>query len=214
MGRLVGTVVGLLLLSTSAQVQEKGALSKGGENDTGPYDVVETFPAPLDRPGYVYGSQGGVFAETPNKIFIVQRGELPMPENPPTLYIGGPATKGIYGPPMGAISPGNKPDVVNTIRIVDGTGKQIASWKQYDELFSGAPNFLGPHKVKISPYDPEKHVWVIDNFTNQVIEFTNDGSRIVLKLGEKGVRGTDPKHFGGVTDIAFLPDGTFFISDG
>jgi DNA-binding beta-propeller fold protein YncE len=35
-----------------------------------------------------------------------------------------------------------------------------------------------------------------------------------MTLGEKGVIGDDEKHFGRPTDIAFLPDGTFFVSDG
>ena len=36
----------------------------------------------------------------------------------------------------------------------------------------------------------------------------------MLTLGEAGVTGKDEKHFGRPTDIAWLPDGTFFISDG
>src|SRR5436853_7719739 len=48
----------------------------------------------------------------------------------------------------------------------------------------------------------------------QVFKFTHDGKRLVMTLGEAGVSGTDEKHFGRPTDIAWLPDGTFFISDG
>ena len=33
-------------------------------------------------------------------------------------------------------------------------------------------------------------------------------------LGEKGVMGNDEKHFGRPTEMVFLPDGTFFVSDG
>ena len=35
-----------------------------------------------------------------------------------------------------------------------------------------------------------------------------------MTLGEAGVRGTDEKHFSGPTDLAWLPDGTFFVADG
>ena len=38
---------------------------KGGEEETGSYDVVENWLQPFARPGYVQGSQGGVFAESP-----------------------------------------------------------------------------------------------------------------------------------------------------
>src|SRR5947208_649476 len=35
-----------------------------------------------------------------------------------------------------------------------------------------------------------------------------------MTLGEAGVAGDDEKHSGRPTDIAWLPDGTFFVSDG
>ena len=35
-----------------------------------------------------------------------------------------------------------------------------------------------------------------------------------MTLGENGVAGADDKHFDLPTDIALLPDGTFFVSDG
>jgi hypothetical protein len=56
---------------------------KGGEDETGPYDVAAKWPAPFARAGYVQGSQGGVFAETPNRIFLANRGELKLPEKLP-----------------------------------------------------------------------------------------------------------------------------------
>src|SRR5262249_16757899 len=71
-----------------------------------------------------------------------------------------------------------------------------------------------PHKVKISPYDPEHNVWVTDDLRQQVFKFSNDGKKLLMTLGEAGVAGTDSKHFNRVTDIAWLPDGTFYISDG
>lgn len=48
----------------------------------------------------------------------------------------------------------------------------------------------------------------------QIFEFTHDGKELVMTLGGKGVAGNDEKHFGRPTNIAFLPDGTFFVSDG
>ena len=58
---------------STAEVHEKG-----GEDLTGPYEVVEDWPQPLpDHEGWTWGSTAGIFAETPDKIFILQRGELP-----------------------------------------------------------------------------------------------------------------------------------------
>ena len=72
----------------------------------------------------------------------------------------------------------------------------------------------GPHKIKMSPYDPEKHVWIIDDQLHVIYKFTYDG-KLVMTLGTKGKRGRDAgKLFDRPTDIAWLPDGTFFISDG
>ena len=56
--------------------------------------------------------------------------------------------------------------------VVDGTGKVIEAWNQWDSLFEGSG---GPHKVKISPYDPQRHVWVVNDSRQQIYEFTNDG---------------------------------------
>src|SRR5262245_34757879 len=59
---------------------------KGGQEEFGPYELVENWPQPLaDGPdgvkheGWTWGSVGAVFAETPDRIWIAQRGELPLP---------------------------------------------------------------------------------------------------------------------------------------
>ena len=46
----------------------------------------------------------------------------------------------------------------------------------------------GPHKVLISPYDPEKHVWIVDDDQHIINIFTNNG-RLVRTMGERGVPG-------------------------
>jgi peptidylamidoglycolate lyase len=92
--------------------------------------------------------------------------------------------------------------------VVDGNGKMIDAWTQHDQLF------VRPHKVLISPYDPEKHVWIVEDGGHQIHKFTNDGKKLVMSLGEFKVPGNDDKHFARPTDIAWLPDGTFFVSDG
>ena len=65
----------------------------------------------------------------------------------------------------------------------------------------------------ISPYDPEKHVWIVDDDQHIINIFTNDG-RLVRTMGERGVPGRGPDNFNRPTDIAWLPDGTFFVADG
>jgi sugar lactone lactonase YvrE len=198
----------ILILLAAALQGVAFAQEKGGEDETGPYEVAIGWPQPLGHPGWTWGSQGGVFAESPNRIYILQRGELPELPIPGKAPAGG--YTGGYGA-FGTPATQGKPRLENCILIVDGDGKLLESWTQWDHLFAGG---RGPHHIKISPYDPEKHVWVVDDMLHQVFEFTHDGKQLVMTLGEKGVQGEDDKHFGRPTDIAWLPDGTFFISDG
>ena len=206
-----------------------GSQEKGGQEEFGPYELVPDWPQPLpDRDdgvkhvGWTWGSVGAVFAETPDRIWIAQRGELPLPEGakPWTAY-------GALTPPR--VSTGNDDGLDPTcqpvekrgwqrryhhvIFVVDRNGKLVQEWPQYDKLFEMTCG-RGPHKIKMNPYDAEKHVWIIDDQLHVIYKFTYDG-KMVMTLGTKGKRGRDAgKLFDRPTDIAWLPDGTFFISDG
>ena len=192
-------VFGFGLVSKPALLQQKG-----GEDETGPYDVVSSWPQPFARQGYIQGSQGGVFAESPGRIFLANRGELKLPDKLPAGFNGSWGSLELRATTA-------TPELRNCIIVVDANGKLVESWTQHDHLFAGG---RGPHKIKISPYDPERHVWVVDDMRHQLFKFTNDGKKLVLTLGEAGVPGNDDKHFARPTDIAWLPDGTFFVSDG
>ena len=71
----------------------------------------------------------------------------------------------------------------------------------------------GPHKIKMSPYDSDKNIWVVDDNLHQIHKFSYDGE-LLLTHGEQLVPGRGPNNFNRPTDIAWLPDGTYFISDG
>ena len=68
--------------------------------------------------------------------------------------------------------------------------------------------------VRISPYDPERRVWVVNETFHQIYVFSNDGSELLMTLGEKDVTGDDETHFGRPQDVAFLPDGRILVADG
>jgi 6-bladed beta-propeller protein len=202
------TVVGVFALglySAPALLQSRGGGSgvHGGEDETGPYDLVRNWPQPFARSGYIWGSQGGVFAESPGRIFLLNRGELKLPDKVPADFTG---AWGLLGP---AVDP--TPEIRNCIVVVNGDGKTIESWTQWDRLFQGGH---GPHSLQISPYDPERNVWVIDDWRQQIFVFSNDGKRLIRTFGQAGVEGNDEKHFGRPTAIAWLPDGSFFVADG
>ena len=203
---------------------------KGGQEEYGPYELVANWPQPLpDGPdgvkheGWTWGSVGAVYAETPDRIWIAQRGELPLPKGakPGTPYSMltpslGNATGNDDG--LGATCEptakrGWERRYHHVIFVVDRDGKMVDSWPQHDKLFEMTCG-RGPHKIKMSPYDAEKHVWVIDDQLHVIFKFTYDG-KLVQTLGTKGKRGRDAGTlFDRPTDIAWLPDGTFFISDG
>jgi len=74
--------------------------------------------------------------------------------------------------------------------------------------------FQRPHAVYINPYDPEKHVWVVDDYAHAIFKFTHDGKQLVQTLGTPGQHGEDAAHFNRPTFLAWLPDSTLFVSDG
>jgi peptidylamidoglycolate lyase len=96
-----------------------------------------------------------------------------------------------------------EPIAAATVSVIDGrTGKLITMW--------GAATFIMPHGLTI---DRDDNVWLTDVGRHQVFKFTHDG-RLLLALGERGKPGADRSHFNLPTDVAVLPDGTFYVSDG
>ena len=53
------------------------AQTKGGDELSGPYDVVAGWPADICGDGWQMGSVGGVWAQNSNRVFVLQRGCLP-----------------------------------------------------------------------------------------------------------------------------------------
>ena len=183
---------------------------KGGDDLTGPYNLVAGWPQNPCGEGYTFGSTAGIFADSPNRVLIFQRGCLPvLPDGGSDFGPGDLAPeRNASGYSLSADEPDRHPRWDHNLYIVNRDGRMIDSWEQHNGLF------VRTHKVKISPYDPEQHVWLIDDGAHQVVKFTNDGKQIVMTLGEFKVPGYDPSHFARPTDVAWLPDGTFFISDG
>ena len=204
---------------------------RGGQDEFGPYEPVANWPQPLpDGPdgvkhdGWTWGSVGAIYAETPDRIWIAQRGELPLPPTakPWTPY-------GLLNPTRGNAT-GNT-DGLNaecepvakrgwerrwhhSVFVVDRDGKLVDEWPHLEKLSSQDPCGRGPHKIKMNPYDAEKHIWIIDDQQHVIWKFTHDG-KLVLTLGTVGKRGREAGVlFDRPTDIDWLPDGTFFISDG
>jgi len=51
---------------------------KGGGDETGPYDLVAGWPQNYCGEGHVIGSTAGIWAESPDRVYIFSRGCLPV----------------------------------------------------------------------------------------------------------------------------------------
>jgi hypothetical protein len=223
----------------------------GSQDLTGPYEVVRGWPKDISTlPGnekWTYGAGQSVFAESPNRVFMLFRGELPKMDAPRaqllpsvgpsisfpvaglwrdatvaslpgtggtdqdvrkwlTAWEGKDDELGIKGPPNRVLGVDAKWE--NCIVIADADGNIVETWSQWDKLLRR------PHAIYISPYDPEKHVWIVDDNMQTIYKFTNDGKTLVQTIGTPEQEGADGTHFNRPTFMDWLPDGTFFVSDG
>jgi peptidylamidoglycolate lyase len=215
---------------------------KGGQDTFGHYAVVASWPKPLAQlqghDGWTYGAVQNVFALSPDRVFVLQRGELPAVERPPTQRLRevGPSLEypvfrlpirsaTVATPPAGGAA-GTMPrdglaawqevgGVLGTdarwehcVLVFDRDGNIVETWDQWDSLLAR------PHAIYVSPYDAEQHVWIVDDFRHAIFKFTSDGERLVQTIGTVGEPGADATHFFRPTFMAWLPDGTFFVADG
>jgi hypothetical protein len=195
--------------------------------DIGEYEVVLDWPKPLpdddlSHDGWTWGSGAGVHVETPNKVWVSQRGEISLPPGAKPWICAcllDPRRTNTGRWPYSGQNYGYDMRRHHIVWAVDAEGNAIEEWLDLDDYLAPPrgvrPGALsrGPHKIKISPYDPEKHVWIIDDDLHEINIFTNDG-KLVKTMGERGVPGRGPNNFNRPTDIDWLPDGTFFIADG
>jgi hypothetical protein len=225
-----------------------------------PKPLAALFP---EEKGWTWGAVQGVFAQNPDRIFVAMRGELPDLGNMKPQYaevqnafgmtvhlqvparglLGRNASVGSYASPGEASDDykgidGKDYRWKHIITVYDSRGNVKEAWTQWDSLFRpDHPNVLSQgrvHKILISPYDPEKRVWAIDDGHEVIRIFSNDGTKLLQTIGtlntttERNAKmtgntgrpsyiqktGPSDQTFGRQTDIAWLPDGTFFVTDG
>ncbi len=224
--RSIAVVVTTIAVMTQSPVTQGQAQPSGrwSHQDwpTGHYKVVEGWPKPLpdtrhSHDGWTWGSFGGVYAESPDRIWVAMRGELPLPKDaaPWTPYGALNPSRGNSNGNSDGLTATCQPEAKrgwerrfeHSIIVFDRQGNLVDEWPHLDKLFSQLPCGRGPHQIKISPYDKEKHVWIIDDQLHMIYRFTYDG-KLVHSKGQLGVRGRGPNTFDRPTDIAWLPDGT------
>ncbi len=213
MTKKIYAAIAALGLVATVGVFAQMSQEKGGDDLTGPYDVVENWPQNYCGEGYQIGSTAGIWAESPDRVIIFNRGCLPVLKNrqgEPDVFGPGSLvpTRNASGYDMSQKDPERHPRWDHIVNVVDRNGKLIESWEQHNKLF------VRPHRVLVNPYDPERHVWLVDDGAHAIYKMTRDGKKIVQTIGTPMQAGNDETHFARPTDIAWLPDGTFFVSDG
>ncbi|MEO8680476.1 MAG: hypothetical protein ABI665_15595 [Vicinamibacterales bacterium] len=173
-----------------------------------PYNIIRGWQKPFAEAGFAFGGNSGVFAESPDRIFIAQRGEFRLPTPTPPEFSGFAGSL-----KMNVLTLVDRRVWRHCLYTLDGSGKVKEMWSQWDSLCEGSSG-PGPHRVRISPYDPAHRVWVINETFNTIYIFSNDGKKLLKTLGEKNVAGSDGTHFAKPQDVAFLPDGRILIADG
>ena len=211
----------------------------GVQDIFGPYEVVKGWPKNISTlPGnenWTWGAGQSVYAESPDRIFLLFRGELPdiprpatklIPEFGPSLQFptgrlpwrdatvsalpgaGGSGQDPDDGPKLWKGTLGVDAKWEHCLTVVDANGNIVEQWTQWDKIFKR------PHYVTINPYDPQKHVWVVDDHMHAIYKFSHDGKTLVQTIGTPTVKGADGTHFNRPTFIAWLPDSTMFVADG
>src|SRR5437016_1214299 len=87
----------VLAVLAQAQGQKSGTSAavipgeKGGQDMFGPYDVAKGWPNDISTvPGnekWTFGAGQSVYAESPNRVFMLYRGELPNIKRPQTKLL-------------------------------------------------------------------------------------------------------------------------------
>jgi hypothetical protein len=180
-------------------------IRKGGDDRTGDYELVEHWwkPAPNHGTEWTWGSIAAVGTDGPDRIFATAWGDRPA--QPPAP-----------GQPR-------RTRMQNLITVYDRNGNLVENWSQWDTIMTE------PHRLMVNPYDPEKHIWIVDlgmeGAYEQVLKFSNDGKQLALRMRDPEKQLTieeqrarfpnpGPLDFGMPSVIAFLPDGHFLLGDG
>jgi DNA-binding beta-propeller fold protein YncE len=194
-------------------------IEKGGEGDTGPYEVVRGWPQKYQEPGLTWGMSTAVVADTPNRVLRVQTGDLPVlnakeVESEPAEE-GGECCVGDDGvpirmasrPQMGGRNFGpSKVRLKGAVVVFDAMGKPVARWEHWDKAPLGDRN----HRIAIDPYDRARSVWITG--PQGLYKFSNDGAKLLMTIGAD-TPGKDKTHLGHIQDLAFAPNGDVYVVD-
>ncbi len=156
-----------------------------------PATTAAGTPAP-----WHFGEVAAVAATAEGNILVLHRGAQPVME----FDVAGKFLRS-WG--EGTISEGKVTAIPPESRAPDGSG--------YTVVYGPAGcHACGAHSIRV---DAGGNIWLVDAAAHAVYKMDSQGN-VLLQLGEKGVAGTDRRHFNLPTDVAIAPDGEIYVSDG
>lgn len=205
---------------------------KGGSDVTGDYMPAEnwwkpakdhTDPKNCPTPGFGGGGGGGAAAQPKGPCWVWGEVSGAAADSPNRIIVA------VWGD-RDQVTGQGRPDGTNYVIEVDGNGNVIKNWTKWDTLFNT------PHQVYISPYDPERAIYIVERGGKQpgprgvdvheaVYKFSNDGETLIWKLvdpaskmsgaQQRAMTDLKPTDFGDPSVMTFLPDGKhFLLADG
>src|SRR4029453_17380869 len=141
--RLAATMAVALIVSSAMTAQ---TTVDEGPIGPSPYTVVRAWHKPFAAPGFAFGGNSGVFAESPDRIFVAQRGEFRLPTPIPPEFAGFAGS--IKFNVLNAV---DRRVWQNCLYTLDRNGKVKEPWTQGDHLCEGSSG-SGPAPFPTTPY--------------------------------------------------------------
>ncbi|MEC9355708.1 MAG: hypothetical protein VX507_05675, partial [Gemmatimonadota bacterium] len=130
------TVVVSALLIVAGPVSALRAQSTGpieGPVGPSPYNIISGWHKPFAEEGFAFGGSSGVFAESPNRIFVAQRGETRLPDPIPAEFSGFAGSIGIN-----VLFATDLRVWEHCLYTLDSDGNVREMWDQWDHLCEGS----------------------------------------------------------------------------
>lgn len=191
-----------LAAATLAFAQPAGTPKLGANAPTMGYKEVPEWPAPVlnaaGTPGgpWNFIQVSGVAINSNGNILVLHRGAHPIMEFEPS-------GKYVRSWGDGMFSEGKVSAIAPADRV---PGRAL-----YSAIYGPAGcDSCGAHSIRV---DPGHNIWVVDAPGHVIYKMSQQG-KILMQLGHKGVSGASHDTFNLPTDVAFAPNGDFYISDG
>jgi len=193
-------VVCSLLITTSSVPIAQAARASQTDTPALPYKLVEWPTPPTSASGFPGAwnfIQAASVAITPRgTVLVLHRGAHPIIE----FESGGTFVRS-WGD--GLFSEGKVAAIAEAHWTADKS--------HYSAVYGPAGcTSCGAHSVRL---DPQGNIWVVDAPGHVVYKLNPEGKE-TMRLGMRGVAGTDASHFNLPTDIAFGPSGDMYVTDG